>query len=297
LNRRDLLLALAAAGAAPSAFTPYAVALPRRRAPVALSGVPAEVPMTLWRTMPAVQALVNGRGPFTLGIDTGYPALLTIGDEVARACELPVIGRSAAADPSGVNPVPIHLYRMDELRFGALSARNLEASGGGAPPTAIGLDGFIGLDLFHDCVLQLDFPARRIRTSLAPLPAADGRTRFDFGDTGSIDVPVRVGEVTLMAMLDTGQVRSGLIVAREDLGRLPVQGSPRSLGLAHTVSQTIELSALSLSAPVRLGDFELGLTEVAYPPPIPVANLGAMALQDMIVTLDQLRRRVGFSRG
>ena len=54
----------------------------------------------------------------------------------------------------------------------------------------------------------------------------------------------------------------------------------------------MEIKAVDLAVPVRVGDTELPVTSVAYPSVAPPGNLGSLALQTMAVTLDYANARV-----
>jgi hypothetical protein len=250
--------------------------------------------MTPWRSMPAVQATIGGQGPLTLGIDTGYPATLTLADAAAQRLGLRTVGQAQASDPSGRNPIAINVYRAGEVRIGGLTIPGLDVTGGGAGPTAIGLDGVLGMGLFRDCTLVLDFAGRKVAVTHAGLPAPDGQTIFAVTASPFFELPLQIGQAAVLAHLDTGQTRSALLVPQETLSRLATRGAPRSIGQAHTISQTFDIFAVGLAAAVRLGGVTFPVTEVGYPTPVPIANLGSLALQGMKVSLDQRTARLRF---
>jgi hypothetical protein len=301
MNRRRLILAAAASGALPLAAVRAQPRLVRMHAPapVQVRGAPAEVAMTPWRNMPAVQATVEGKGPFTFGIDTGFPGLADVSDAVAQAAGLAVVGQAQVSDPSGRNPVTVNLYKTAALSVGPMVFSDVQTGGFALPrpPGGPALDGILGMGLFSAYTLVLDFKGRRVAVSSTGLPPADGATIFDFTPGGLIELNLSVGDKLLPAHLDTGQSRAPLVVPQKALAGLATRGEPRKVGEAHTVSQTIVMYAVAIDAPVRIGAVRFPVSEVSYPTVAAFANLGSAALQDMAVKIDQKAGRIQFVAG
>jgi predicted aspartyl protease len=246
--------------------------------------------------MPAVAVTLNGKGPFTLGIDTGAPGYLHVSKAVAVAAGLTATGSDLVSDPSGRNPVTVSRYRVDVLTLGGLAFHDFPADDLPMPSAGVGppLEGVLGMDLFDALTLTLDFRRRQVATSAAPLPAGDGVGIVGYEPGPLIQLAVQIGDVTLPTHLDTGQTRAALIVPQEMVGRLATRGSPRKIGAARTISQNMELYSIALDAPVRVAQVRLPVAEVAYPTVIPIANLGSAALQQMVVVIDRPNKRVQF---
>lgn len=294
LNRRHLLASAGALTATPALAQPTAWTLMPPIHPEMSGRFPGDVPMIFWRAMPAVRAMVGGHGPFTFGIDTGFPGLMAVSQEVVAAAGLTPFGQMPAADPSGANPVAVPVYQAPSLTLGDMTFRQLIAGGLPLrlPPGSEPLHGILGMGLFAPHTLDLDFAGRRVGLSdeALPPPGEGGVTGFAPG--GLIEVEVRVGDVPLRAHLDTGQSRMGLMVPQAAVAGLPTRGEPRRVGQARTVSQTIDLFAVDLAAPVRFGGLVLPITEAGYPTPVPLANLGGAAFRDARLTLDLGRGRL-----
>jgi hypothetical protein len=178
------------------------------------------------------------------------------------------------------------------LTFSDLEADELPAPGGGSEAP---LAGVLGMDLFDAMTLTLDFKGRQVITGTAPLPPADGASVVEYPPGPLIQLPLAIGDVALPAHLDTGQTRVPLMAPQEAIARLATRGAARRIGVAHTVSQSMDLYSIALDAPVRIGAVRFPITEVAYPTVVPIANLGSRALQDMTVTIDRVNRRVRFA--
>ena len=298
MHRRTVLLGAAAiAGTSLTA----ALAQPLRRmhptfgAP-ASRGSPGSVPMTLWRdAMPSVAVMIEGKGPFTLAIDTGAPGHVHLSERVAALVGLTASGQIMASDPSGRTPVGIPTYKVKELTLGGLTLLDLQADG--LPPMGPKgetLDGILGMDLFDAFTLTLDFKGRQVGLASEPLPPANGQTIFDYPPGPLIELALKIGDVPLTTHLDTGQSKTPLMVPQELVARLATHGEARKVGQARTVSQVIEMFSIALDSPVSLGAVRFPVTEVYYPTVIPRGNLGSAALQAMTVRIDRPNRRLQF---
>jgi hypothetical protein len=295
MHRRDLLLGAGAIGglAATKTFACGAqhpsFGAPRTR------GRAQPAAMLSFHGMPAVAVMIEGKGPFTFGIDTGSPGHFMVTKEVASAAGLTVAGQIQTSDPSGNNPVTISRFKLREAAFGGLTFLATQADE--LPPLGApggDLQGIIGMDLFDGQSLVLDFKSRLVSVSSERLAPADGQTIFDYPAGELIQLPVKIGDVTIPAHLDTGQTNTAMMAPADVIPRLATHGQPRLVGKARTVSQTMEIFAVALDAPVSLGAVRFPVTEVVYPTVIPIGNLGSAALQQMVVKIDRPSRRVQF---
>ncbi len=75
-------------------------------------------PMELRRNMPFVQVLVNDKGPFTFGIDTGTSSEALVSPELAQSLGLAATGAVQAGDPGGnaIRQLPLVRRRDPRVR-------------------------------------------------------------------------------------------------------------------------------------------------------------------------------------
>lgn len=284
-----LLAAPAALQAQPPPGGPQMV---RRMAPPppVMTGERADLAMDIGQGIPIVTAMVNGRGPYRFGVDTGAQGHARISAGLAAALGLTPVGQALAADPSGLNRRAVPLYRLDRLTVGGLDFTGVTA---GELTLADGLDGILGLALFDDLLLTLDYGSGRFTAARGALAqGAAGTLDYVPGRGGLVQVPVRIGDVEIMPHLDSGAGRAGIALPRDRIAAIATRGAPRVVGRARTVSQEFEISAVDLAAPVRVGSLTLPITSVTFPSPSPTGVLGSAALQGLAVTVDQKNRRV-----
>lgn len=257
------------------------------------TGERADVEMRLVNGMPTITAMVNGRGPYRFGVDTGAPGYLRVTEALAASLGLQSVGQALAGDPSGADPRPIPMYQAESLAFG-----ELRFTGVSTTPITLGgrvaeLDGIIGIGFFQDFLLAIDYPRGRLTAGPGALPAANGADIADYTlERGLITIPVSVGEDVHQVHLDTGNTRHAFFMPEGAIAGLPTRAEARGIGVARTVSREIPLREIDLAAPVRFGSTALPVTAVAYPAIGSVGNIGSLALQTMIVSVDQANRRV-----
>ncbi|MEP6763825.1 MAG: retropepsin-like aspartic protease [Gemmatimonadaceae bacterium] len=112
--------------------------------------------------LPAIEVMVNGKGPFRFGIETGA-RFLVVSDSIAKQ-----IGLTLKNFTGGINE-----YRADSIAIG--SAVLGEVTLVALPRTPRGVDGLLGLPAFNDLLLTIDYPAAKVRLSRDTLPNANGR--------------------------------------------------------------------------------------------------------------------------
>lgn len=255
------------------------------------TGDHADLPLQLIEGLPTIMATVNGAGPFRFGIDTGAAGYLRVTPAVAQKLALTQIGEARASDPSGKNPVSVQLFEAKSLSFGDVSFAKVPTIS--LTMTRPGIDGIIGIGFFRDLLMTIDYPGLRFKAEKGSLPPANGRDIVDITlERGMIPtVPLKVGSWATAAHLDTGNTRYPFFVPTADVAALPTKGTPRAIGVAHTVSQELTLQAIDLTAPVTVGAVDLGVSSVGFPAAGPQSNIGSLALKNMTITIDMANQR------
>lgn len=263
--------------------------------PPQMTGERAEVPVALVAGMPTISAMVNGRGPYRFGVDTGASGYLRVTPALAQAIGLRQTGEARAGDPSGGATVAVPIYAVESLSFGGLTYRGVSTTAIDLPgPRLAGVDGIIGIGFFQNMLLTIDYGRLRLAAGPGALPAANGRDVIAFTPErgGLIAFPLAIGDGVHQVHLDTGNSRYPLFMPAAAIAGLPTRGAPRDIGRARTVSREIALQAIGLAAAVRVGTTVLPITDVGYPAVASVGNIGSLALRDMAVTIDYPNRRL-----
>jgi predicted aspartyl protease len=259
-----------------------------------MTGEQADLPLLFVRGMPVVSVMVNGRGPFKMGIDTGAAGYLRLSPALAQSLQLQQVGEVLAGDPSGRNPVRIPVYNVEKLSLGDLTYKAVSTTAlSERGPSSAEVDGIIGLGFFEHLLLTIDYGRSRVTAQAGQLPPANGADIVNLSyDRSLVSLPIRVGEQIFDVHLDTGNTAQPLFLPEDIAATLPTRGGTRSVGRARTVSQEMDIRARDLAVPVSVGTTLLPVSTVAFPSVAPPGNIGSLALQGMALTLDYANRRV-----
>jgi len=231
-----------------------------------------EVPLLRITGRPAVEVFLDGKGPFLFGIETG-----------ARFVAI----APRAAEKAGLEG---ETFRLKELAIGEAKFLDLPAARARFADDRI--DGILGLPLYEDLLLTVDFPAKKVRLERGALPKPDGKTLLPMTRAGPFwAVPVEVANTPFRAILDTrGSGSFGVDPAVA--ARLPFAAPPAVVGVGRgaAIPETevrvgrlagdLHLGALTFSRPL------VGIRQL--PPHFPQEPLlGIEALEQTVFTLDQ----------
>jgi hypothetical protein len=246
-----------------------------------------------------VEATINGRGPYTLLLDTGA-ATTILSPAVADAMPEHTGPTLFAAVGAGGRTVMItRRVRVESLTVGAREPA-LQLSGFDAPvfdlssfETALGgkLDGILGYPAFRDLLLTLDYPAGAVRLSTARLAPGPGTLRLL--ETQSPRVQFAIQGRPMKAVLDSG---SGGWFMLSDSG-LGARRFDYASPLA-PIGSFIAVGGRELTRAGRLrGSATLGPLEIEEPllePSRHSALIGAKVMQHAAIDFDQRSRLVRF---
>jgi len=244
------------------------------------------VPMELRHNLPFVQVMVNGKGPFTFGIDTGTGGQALVTAALVQELALPIGGEAEVGDPSGRNPKKAAISKIATLTLAGVEFKEVNAVQFQPSSREGQVDGILGFVLFRDYLLTLDYPRQRLMLATGALKPDAGKTVVSF--TMPHDVPtvdLSVGSRTIEAHVDSRGL--GLSFPEKFAEGLKFASDPIVLGRGRTVSNEFEIKGAQLAGDVRLGQYTFPNPFVEINPILPVGNFGAIPLQNFAVTFDQ----------
>lgn len=235
------------------------------------------VPFDITLDKPSVLAKVNGLGPYLFLLDSGVSGA-TLDDNIVRQASVKIrtegsseIGHIAELNIGGVNlkGIDVAVYDWDLAEHGYRR-----------------FDGTLGLSVFKNCLLTLDYPNLKISLTQGHLAPADGLQILDYQEVdGLAAVPLGFGETKVNMLLDTGSVEAFMI--NESLrDKIALLAGPAESSAASELGRA--------RGNVRLGGF--GFVEPPTRFHDQQSAIGQLALYHFSVTLDQKNRRVRFSR-
>ncbi len=249
----------------------------------------ADLEMKMRGLMPAVEVLINGKGPFLFAIDTGAQGKLRVDSSLVGRLGLKITGQMQAGDGSGRNMRTLDVVRVESVKIGDLEFRNIEAitRDYNTSPNLPKIDGILGFELFSEHLLTLDFPAKRVCVEAGELPKADAESIIKFeSPNGVAVVELRVGSQKIKAHLDSGNLVGDFILPTSVVEKSNPASEPVVVGRARTVSNEIEIKQVRLKDAIRLGGFEFTEPTVSFPA-LSSANIGASVMQNFALTFDQ----------
>jgi hypothetical protein len=257
------------------------------------------IPMQTENGMPTVEVMVNGQGPFVFGIDTGAQGGSRIDSSLVEKLALKSSGQVQATDGSGRNPQAAELFKLEsitigDLRFSDVTAgsRNFKNS-----PRPLKIDGILGLSVFSEYLVTLDFPAKLLRVEKGELPKADGAEILDYKSQGGIPLlELTVGNTKINAHLDSGNGIGAFVFPTAFVEKLTQASEPKVVGRARSASGEMEIKQVQIKEVVRLGRHEFPDATVTYPALSDIGNVGVKTLNQFVVTFDQQHERVRLTR-
>lgn len=259
--------------------------------PARVEGSCAAVPMDLGAIIPVVEVMVGDRGPYRFAIDTGAQGHGRIAAALAQELGLQVVGEARTPAPGGAVATR-SIYGAGSLTLGGVTFRDvnlLEASPVRGPNMP--WDGILGIDLFQDLTLTLDYAngvaAVRPESLNGGVPAI-----FDIGIPS---IPIEIAGRTFQVDLDTGNAAGPLFLPEAEARSLPLGGEPVERGRARTSFGDFAIMEAPLAAPVTVGGFVLPVRTVGWPPARGSGNLGSRGLAGTVLQVDRRSGQIAVS--
>jgi predicted aspartyl protease len=261
--------------------------------------LPIEVPMQPGDQLFAVEVMINGQGPFVFGFDTGAQGGPRLDASLVEKLKLKSTGQVQATDPSRRNFQNSETYKLDSIAIGGLRftdvaviGRNFQNS-----PRPLKVDGVIGLNLFADYLVTLDFPAKKLRFDKGELLKSDGAEVLDYkNEAGIATVDLSVADKKIKARLDTGNAIGAFVFPTSLAEKLNFAGEPRVVGRARSATGDMEIKQVTLKDVIKLGRHEFPDATIVYPALGDLANVGLKTLSQFVITFDQKNERVQLTR-
>jgi len=254
---------------------------------------------------------INGSAPLHFGLDTGGAADFFIVPERVRELGLPVTGHrivhTSDRQPTSTGDAA-DIVRATTLKVAGHTFVEPEGVvlSHSRPADARDHDGTLGITLFRDVLLTLDYPHNRLSISDGALPLANGRDIIPYTTDPdaafrplrvSPTVSVRLANLELAALLDTGArgLNADVVVPTQAAAKLP---------LGPTDSDTVIEDAAGHHFPSHTaklnGDLVLGGDVVVHNPTVLVSDwLGfidlARVCNRLVLTIDQRNHRLSIT--
>ena len=214
------------------------------------------VPFTLFDNRMMVEATIDGKGPFTMIVDTGAPSVVVMPGVAQR---LGLLTRHAgSATGAGSGSSALSLTHLPSIAIGSLHFDNVRTEVIDLSPIqrAIGfprLDGVIGYDILRRLRVGVDMDNSRLTLSYAPLPVPKNAAAVGFtvNAYGIPQIPGAVDGVHGTLVIDTGDRFSLTLFRRfaeaNDFYRdAPVRNAITGIGIGGPVYSDVLRTTVSL---------------------------------------------------
>jgi hypothetical protein len=267
-------------------------------AKIALSTPDVVVPIELVGRKPVVEVTINGQGPFRFFLDTG--AGVTVMDQsLVDELKLPVRGTTKIGDPADPEGITAKQNQVDKLEVGGATFSHFIAvswdRAGIYPPGAP--RGVLGMPLFRQLLLTVDYPANRVVIAQGSLSKADGPDilGYQLGEAGLFSVPLKVAGQAVWATLDTGSP-SYLGFPTDYQTKLPLVDKPVEVGRGRTVGGEAIIYGAKLKGSIVLGRNTFDDPQITFFDRLRHPNLGYGFIHDFAITIDQVNKRMRWAR-
>lgn len=253
--------------------------------------------MRLAGSMPAVEVMVNGKGPFLFAIDTGAQGMARVDSALVEKLALKASGTVQGTDGSGRGPQPMATVRIESLEIGGLRFSDIEAAtrNYNLSPRMPKIDGILTLNLFADYLFTLDFRGKVVRAAQGELAKGDGVSTYR-SEGGIPVVPFTIGSVALDARIDTGNSIGAFVLPTSLAEKLTFIGEQTTVGKARSISGETEIKSGRIKETIRFAGQEFPEPTITHPALGELANIGSRALSDFTVTFDQPNSRLRLQR-
>lgn len=235
---------------------------------------------------PVVEVMVNGQGPFKFMFDTGAAHELRLDAHFAKEWNLKVIDSVRVGDGSRKNDRWLPLVQVGSISLGGYNISNTRALVRNYnKPGVERIDGVIGLGYFRNVLVELAFERNQMIISKGRLdPKAPHTLPYQF-DRGVPVISASLNGKDINMNFDTGNM-GGLTFHGADLAPEIIDGEPKIVGQAQTVSNQFEIREAKLKKPLSIGDLVFEHPSVIINDVIPAANMGVTFSRQMNCTFD-----------
>ena len=252
-----------------------------------------QVPFELVDGRIYVQVQVNGQGPFRFAVDTGASGVGRADASLVAALGLAVHGQATTSD--GVQSATVDTTHIDSLALGGLVRTHVEVitrDYGSRTSVQARFAGILGREFFADGLLVIDYPRKRLTFTRAQGISAKDANALAY--ERAFRVPVTIGDVQTLGNLDTGA--NVAFVLPQSLYERVGGGPLVAGGQGQLTNGTIAVHKATLAGPIRIGSVDYANVEVRVSDRFPELLVGAYALQDAVLMIDQRSRRVALCR-
>lgn len=243
-----------------------------------------------------IDVSINGSAPMHFGLDTGLSVGFSITPENALKFGLPVTEHHTihGSDRQEVPGMATDIVRATTL---TVASRTFRDSEGVTMPDAH-RDGTLGIAVFRDVLLTLDYPHDRLGISDGALPPPNGHDIIPYttgsnADDNTPTVKIQLAGQTMSAQLDTGaaKLNADIIVPTKIAATLPLGPTESTMTLSDALGNKFPSRTAQLTGDMTLGGIVLHNPAVLVSDWLGYINLARVSTL-LVFTIDQRNLRL-----
>ena len=244
-----------------------------------------------------VEVSINGQGPYRFGLDTGSSPAFLIDPQLAHQLNLPVTSQTHMHDFGGrESGPPVDVLRIDTMQLAGYPFHHaIGIAYGNSFPLVKDGQGTLGMGLFKDVVLKLDYPGDRLSVADEDLPEADGKQVLAYTDEHLHPiVPVVLGGIPVQAKLDSGArgIGADLSIPTQLAPQLKLLNRQEGKGtVSDILGHSYSYSIATLDGDLTIGDLAVHHPTLFISDALGYVNMGGI-VNRMVVSIDQKNHRL-----
>jgi hypothetical protein len=211
-----------------------------------------------------------------------------------------VIDTTRIGDPADPKAITGKVARLESLEWGGaiLQGMNCVFWDRGALYAAGAPRGVLGLPLFADLLLTLDYPRQQVSVQKGALSGSGKEAVVAYRPSagGTCLIPISVAGKPFEVHLDSGSP-GGLMLPKSYLDSLPLASAPVVAGRGRTVNSEFTIYHAPLNGALEIGQERFVNPDIRFNEVLPDGVVGYGILHSFAITLDQRQRRIRFQRG
>ncbi|MGJ8663769.1 MAG: aspartyl protease family protein [Marinicella sp.] len=251
-----------------------------------------EIPIDIQNDQIFVESVwVNGIGPNRFKFDTGAQGDGRIDKQLVKTLNLSSSSSIQAGDTSGRTGPELLMFPIDSIRVGQIEFSHLELIGRDYNSDKLvkargQIDGMIGIGLFSDYLITIDYANKLIKLSKDNLSKTDDAHVFQMQQGEMVPtIPVTIAGNTFPAYVDTGAMTS-IIIPHSEHSDYIFSKPPKVVGHASSVTGEYAISMGQLSGSIYVGDTTIKDPQVFMAEAFDTVILGAPFLSQFEITID-----------
>jgi predicted aspartyl protease len=243
--------------------------------------------------VPLVHVFLNHRGPYTFVVDTATTSPAIVSPKVASDLGLKTEGKKTLTDLQGGPGRLLDIGKLESLEIAGVEIKAVPAIVNQLPGTARHYDGIVGLELFRDYLVTLDFPDRQLQVTAGALSMEEHSNVIPCQtDMGIPTIMLRFQAYEVKGAIDTGA--PGLIIPESLAKHLTFVESPELIAVDETQAGKFQVKGARMAGDIHLATFRFERPYIGISSAVRVANLGAEVFLDFILTIDKRNQLVRF---